>query len=68
MAGMLQEDAVSVVDNFINKYRSAAIPSLMGACVMWAVENGAPDLMRDTLKSLTNLLDEMEAHQLAVRN
>lgn len=54
------DDAENVVVSFMQKHGAAAIPSLMGYCVMWAVDNGAIDLMRGTLSRLSEAADDME--------
>jgi hypothetical protein len=54
-------EAVHVVDAFIQRHHSAAIPSLIGACVLWAVENGGGDLIRQTLANFSRMSVEMEA-------
>lgn len=56
-------EAVIVVDAFMQRHHSAAIPNLIGACVIWAVENGAADLIRQTLANLSKASFEMEAER-----
>lgn len=50
---MTQRDTLAqaqlLVDSFVFHHRQAAIPALIGACVGWAVENGAADLVRASL-------------------
>lgn len=56
----VSEDAINAVDEFIHRHRAAAIPALVGACAMWAVENGGGDVFRQTLTNLIAASYEME--------
>lgn len=62
----LREAAEAVVYDFIERYHSGAIPALVGVCTMWAVENGATDLIKATLGSAQILADDMSAELKAV--
>lgn len=53
------DDAIEVVANFVDKHHAAAIPALIGACAMWAVENGALDLIKTTLANASRAADAM---------
>lgn len=53
--------AEQVVEGFIQQHHAAAIPALIGACVMWAVENGGAELIKGTLGRSIELADQMEA-------
>lgn len=57
----IAEDAEATVDRFIFKHHAAAIPALLGACVMWAVENGGTELIKGSLGRAIALADEMQA-------
>lgn len=48
------DDARAVVSDFVARHRQAAIPALIGACVGWAMERGAGEVIR---KSLTNAIE-----------
>lgn len=50
-----------LVDAFVMQHKAAAIPSLIGACVAWAVHNGAPIQMKKTLSNAITLTDN--AHE-----
>lgn len=56
----VRKEAVELVDAFICKHRAAAIPSLVGVIVAWAVEHGAADTMRNTLRRAIDLTDSIE--------
>ncbi len=56
----VMDDAEMVVCEFIEKHRSAAIPALIGYCVMWAVDNGGIDLIKSTLTNVSRAADDME--------
>lgn len=55
------EDARAVLDAFIFVHRATAIPAMIGACVLWAVENGGGDLVRSSLENAIRLSREMDA-------
>jgi hypothetical protein len=57
----ITDEAEILLDAFIERHHSAAIPSLIGACVLWAVQNGGGDLIRQTLANLSQMSVEMEA-------
>ena len=59
------EDAIEVVADFVDKHRAAAIPALIGACAMWAVENGATDLIKQTLANASRAADDMNNIRLS---
>lgn len=61
MSDRIALDAEITLDAFIQVHRAAAIPALIGACVMWAVENGGADVMKGTLTRSIALVDEMAA-------
>lgn len=61
MTDTIAQDAEATLAAFIFKHRAAAIPALIGACVMWAVENGGTDLVKGTLARSITLADEMQA-------
>lgn len=62
------EAAIEHVESFIESYQSAAIPALIGACVLWTVEHGAPDLIRETLGNAIKLADTMETGLSELQN
>jgi len=57
----MTDDAEDLLKDFIQRHHSAAIPCLMGVCVMWAVENGGGELIRSMLANLSKMSVEMEA-------
>ncbi len=58
------EHAVEVVNAFVAAHHAAAIPALLGACALWAVENGAGDLVRGSLERVAKMSRDMErAHK-----
>lgn len=61
MIDTIANDAEQTVEAFIFRHRAAAIPALIGACVMWAVENGGDDVIKGTLERSIGLVDEMSA-------
>jgi len=61
MSDPIAIEAEAVIDLFIRRHHAAAIPALIGACVMWAVENGGTELIKGTLSRSVNLADEMQA-------
>lgn len=54
------DDAEDVVCAFIERHHAAAIPALIGYCVMWAVDNGGLSLIKQTLASVSRAADDME--------
>jgi hypothetical protein len=56
----IMDDAERVVVKFINRHHAAAIPALIGYCVMWAVDNGGLDLIKETLANASRAADDME--------
>lgn len=56
----IMDDAEAVVCGFIEKYHAAAIPALIGYCVMWTVDNGGLDLIKGTLERVSAAADDME--------
>lgn len=42
-------------------HKSATIPAMIGACVMWAVDNGGTELIKATMRNAINMADQMEA-------
>jgi hypothetical protein len=61
MSDQIALDAEQALDAFIQVHRAAAIPALVGAMCMWAVENGGADLMKGTLARAIAMVDEMAA-------
>ena len=57
----IMDDAERTVCEFISKYEAAAIPALIGYCVMWTVDNGGRDLIKRTLANASRAADDMEA-------
>lgn len=55
------DDAIRLVDAFVMEHRAAALPALIGACVMWACQHGAGDLITDTLGNAQRLAAEVQA-------
>lgn len=55
------DDAICVVDAFVKEHQAAAIPALIGACVMWAVQHGGADLITDTLGNAQRLAANVKA-------
>lgn len=60
----IMDDAEAVVCAFIEKYQAAAIPALIGYCVMWTVDNGGLSLIKQTLANVSRAADDMEAIRL----
>ena len=54
-------EAIELVDDFIRKHRAAAIPALIGACVLWAVEHGGVETVKGSLERAIDLAARMEA-------
>lgn len=54
------DDAVAVLDAFIRDHHAAAIPALIGAAVLWAVEHGGTDVVKGSLRRAIKMADEME--------
>lgn len=52
--------ATLLLDAFIAHHHAAAIPSMIAACVGWAVEHGAGDLVRSTLTNAVAVSHEAE--------
>jgi len=59
------DDAVAVIDAFIQAHHAAAIPALIGAAVMWAVDNGGADVVKGSLRNAIKLADAMSAARKA---
>lgn len=57
----LRDAAEATVYDFIESNHAGAIPALIGVCTMWAVQNGATDLIKSTLNSALIMADEMAA-------
>ena len=53
------EAAVAIVDAFVREHKAAAIPALIGACVMWAVDHGGAAVIQGSLKRAVLLANEM---------
>lgn len=51
--------ALHVVDSFVMQHRAAAIPALIGACVMWSVQHGGLDVVKGTLASASGMADAL---------
>lgn len=51
--------AEQVVADFTSIHHAAAIPALIGACVMWAVKRGATSTVKGSLKNAVKLADQM---------
>ncbi len=58
--GRAAEQAVMVVDGFVAEHRQAAIPALIGACVLWAVENGGAEVVRGSLEHAIRMSRQAE--------
>lgn len=63
--GDAADDAVAVVDAFIQAHHAAAIPALIGAAVLWAVDNGGADVVKGSLRNAIKLADTMNAARKA---
>lgn len=57
-------DAEKVVTEFMTTHKAAAIPAIMGYCVMWSVDNGGIELIKETLARLSLAADDMEKVRL----
>jgi hypothetical protein len=57
----LMDDAERTVLAFMERHQAAAIPALIGYCVMWTVDNGGLSLIKDTLARVSAAADDMEA-------
>jgi hypothetical protein len=53
-------EAQDFLNAFLNRHRSAAIPTLVGVCCLWAVEHGAADVMRGSLEAAVGLVGDLE--------
>lgn len=60
-AALAAVESLDVLEDFLERHHAAAIPALIGACVMWAVDNGAADLIRSSLRNAIDLTDKVEA-------
>lgn len=58
------EQASLLVDGFIYDHRAAAIPALIGACVLWAVEHGGADVVKGSLRNAIKMADDMNHERL----
>lgn len=58
------DDATAMLNAMILAHKSAAIPNIICACVMWALDNGGADVIRVTLVRGVALVDEMDAIRL----
>lgn len=56
----IMDDAERTVIAFIDRHRAAAIPALIGYCVMWTVDNGGLNLIKGTLANASRAADDME--------
>lgn len=56
----VMDDAERLVCEFIGKHKAAAIPALIGYCVMWTVDNGGLKLIKSTLANASRAADDME--------
>jgi hypothetical protein len=52
--------AQQVVETFVAEHRGVAIPALIGACAMWAVQRGGSDLIKSALESAVDLVEDMD--------
>jgi hypothetical protein len=52
--------AQQVVETFVEEHRGVAIPALIGACAMWAVQRGGTDLIKSALESAVGLVEDMD--------
>lgn len=57
----IMDDAERTVLAFMERHQAAAIPALIGYCVMWTVDNGGLALIKDTLARVSAAADDMEA-------
>lgn len=55
------DEAILLVEAFVAEHRAAALPALIGACVMWACQHGAADLITDTLGNAQRLAADVQA-------
>lgn len=53
--------ALELVDSFVKQHRQAAIPALLGACVLWACRHGGGDVVRHSLDSARELSVKIDA-------
>lgn len=56
----IMDDAERTVLAFMERHQAAAIPALIGYCVMWTVDNGGLSLIKDTLSRVSAAADDME--------
>lgn len=54
-------DAKGALEAVIEKHTSAAIPAMLAACVSWAIEHGAPDLIETSLRNAADIVQEADA-------
>lgn len=54
-------DAQAALGILIYKHTAAAIPAMIVACVSWAIENGAPDLIESSLRNAADIVQEADA-------
>lgn len=55
------EFATHVVESTLSLHRAAAIPALIGACVVWAVEHGGAEIVKGSLRNAIKLADQLES-------
>lgn len=60
----IQAQAQLLVDSFIMTHGAAAIPALVGATVLWAVEHGAHHQVKHTLDNSKALADNLQSARL----
>jgi len=65
--GAASSDAIQVVHEFVREHRAAAIPALIGACVLWAVEHGGVGVVKGSLRNAIKLADQMATQMAADR-
>lgn len=55
------DDAEAAIWALLYKHHAAAIPAMLAACVSWAVQNGAPDLIEASLRNAADMVKEADA-------
>jgi len=56
----IMDDAERTVIAFISRHHAAAIPALIGYCVMWTVDNGGLNLIKSTLSNAGRAAADMQ--------
>ena len=58
------DEARSIVEAFIERHGIVALPALIGGVVAWAVDHGAPEQVKSSLRRAVGLADELHAKRM----